>query len=919
MIKIFDANDRNFETAGNIVILPLKCNEFKKKSLNGWYIEVEIPIKYKDYIEKDKLCVIKTKSKLNPQAFRIGENIKKTNRKITFTANHVMFDAKDYFLVDVRPTNLNGLNALSYINERTDNISPFKIYSNVENVNTAYFIRKNLLEAWATIEERWNGVFDADNWNISFLQNVGHDNGESIIYGKNMQSMEIYEDWSNVVTRLYPVGYNELMLPEKYIESDVQYEKPYTKTVDFQTNLEQEEQTEENLVTELRTNATNYLEENKYPKVSYTTKSDINNNMEIGDTIQVLHPLVSIKTEVLEYEYNSITKKITSLTFGNFTRDVKAKFDNIKNTINQISQNVSKQETVIKQQTDLINSLNKNGYVYIDDNEILILDKIPKETAENVWRFGLGGIGFSSNGYEGPFEIAITMDGQINAEFITTGTMSVSRIEGLANKITQYDQSISEINLQLGKIQAKVNTIQDLTKNLNGTKTIVLEDCIAGDLLELHIYGNNAVFDYLYPSDTLFPSDTLYPYGDSRIVVIDGNNNSTTYELGVMEVLRQNGDICDEYVLKDGQAEVIRRINKDGSIKTTEEVEELGNFSIKLSNGTNTITIKNYSAEINIKYATKSDYTDIFATKVEMNSSIELNNEQINIELSKKTDNDKIIAAINMSTEKEEDGSQMQLQADKINLNGVVTANGRFKILEDGSMETVNGKFLGNIQAGSKIEGSTIIGSSIQAGDFDDFTVNDNGVVRCKNLYMLDDSSGQSTKFAIYSENQDRRINFSHSSIRFGKYSTNVGSTLELSNLGESGHIWCNGTVEAKKYSNISRVEEKENIFKLKENSKNRKIIRKAIEIIEDADICEYNFKEYSNTSIGLIIGDGYNTPEEVLSEEKKGIDIYSMVSLSWKAIQELLEIINKQKQEIKEIKERVEINESFIKNSRNT
>lgn len=361
------------------------------------------------------MCVVKTKSKLNPQAFRIGNDIKKTNRKITFTANHVMFDAEDYFLVDVRPTNQNGINALNYINERTDNVSPFTIYSNVENVNTAYFIRKNLLEAWATIEERWNGVFDADNWNISFLQSVGHDNGESIIYGKNMQSMEIYEDWSNVVTRLYPVGSNELMLPEKYIESDVQYKKPYTRTVEFQTELEQEDQTEETLIEELRTNAENYIEENKYPKVSYTTKSDINDDMEIGDTIQVLHPLVTIKTEVLEYQYDIISKKIKSLTFGNFTRDVKAKFDNIKNTINQIGQTVSNQQTVIQQQTDLINSLNKNGYVYIDDNEILILDKIPKEEAKNVWRFGLGGIGFSSNGYEGPFKVAITMDGQINA------------------------------------------------------------------------------------------------------------------------------------------------------------------------------------------------------------------------------------------------------------------------------------------------------------------------------------------------------------------------------------------------------------------------------------------------------------------------------------------------------------------------
>jgi len=205
MMKIFNANDRDFSTAGNVIIEATKCREFNKKSLNGWYIEVEMPIKYKEYIEKDKLCVIKTKSKLNPQAFRISDDIKYTNRKISFTANHVMFDAMNYLLLDVRPTNLNGINALNYINERTDIISPFTMFSNIENINTGYFIRKSLFEAWKTIEERWNGVFDADNWNISFLQSVGHDNGETIICGKNMQSMEIYEDWSNVVTKICPV------------------------------------------------------------------------------------------------------------------------------------------------------------------------------------------------------------------------------------------------------------------------------------------------------------------------------------------------------------------------------------------------------------------------------------------------------------------------------------------------------------------------------------------------------------------------------------------------------------------------------------------------------------------------------------------------------------------------------------------
>ena len=64
MIKIFNADDRNFGTNGNIAIKPIKCIETKKKSLNGWYIDVEIPIEYKDYIDKDKLFVVKTKSKI---------------------------------------------------------------------------------------------------------------------------------------------------------------------------------------------------------------------------------------------------------------------------------------------------------------------------------------------------------------------------------------------------------------------------------------------------------------------------------------------------------------------------------------------------------------------------------------------------------------------------------------------------------------------------------------------------------------------------------------------------------------------------------------------------------------------------------------------------------------------------------------
>lgn len=511
MIKIFNATDRDFSSAGNIIIEPIKCIEYKKKSLNGWYIEVEIPIKYKEYISKDKLCVVKTKSKLNPQAFRIGEEINYTTRRIKFIANHVMFDSKNYVLIDVRPTNQNGLNALNYINERTDKVSPFSIYSNVEYIDTAYFIRKNLLEAWTTIEERWGGVFEADNWNINFLSSVGNDNGETIRYGQDMQGFDIYEDWSTVCTKLCPVGYDGLLLPETYLESDVQYEQPYTRVIDFETSLETEEQTQENLLVELRRNARAYLEENKYPKVSYTIISNIKQKLEIGDTIKVVHPFVEIFTEVLEYQYNLISKKVISLTFGNYSRDVKAKFDNIKNSINKINEVLSKQEIAINNQSSLINTLNKKGYVYIDDNEILILDALPKEKAKNVWRFGLGGIGFSSNGYEGPFETAITMDGQINADFITTGTLAVSRIEGLAYLLSDYEKRISNINIELDSIKQNVGGIIDYKRKAEGTTEVYLENAVGIDVVELEIRGNKTYESNLFPSDDLFPSEQLYP------------------------------------------------------------------------------------------------------------------------------------------------------------------------------------------------------------------------------------------------------------------------------------------------------------------------------------------------------------------------------------------------------------------------
>ena len=68
-----------------------------------------------------------------------------------------------------------------------------------------------------------------------------------------------------------------------------------------------------------------------------------------------------------------------------------------------------------------------------------------------------------------------------------------------------------------------------------------------------------------------------------------------------------------------------------------------------------------------------------------------------------------VVAAINMSEE------EIKILANKIKLEGIVTANGNFKILEDGSMESVNGKFSGTV-TGTEINGGTVTGTKISGG-----------------------------------------------------------------------------------------------------------------------------------------------------------------------------------------------------------
>ena len=220
---------------------------------------------------------------------------------------------------------------------------------------------------------------------------------------------------------------------------------------------------------------------------------------------------------------------------------------------------------------------------------------------------------------------------------------SINQIDGkitqLAEQTTEHETKLTQQEQDVNGLKQKVSQVADLTREIEGIKTITLENCVEGELLELHIYGNNTVFKYQVLRDDLYLSNDLILGKDKSILIItDENNNSTEYDLLIPGVLRQNGTTCDEYILQNGTAKIIRRINEDGTIKDSEEVETLGTLSINLFKGTNKLTIQDFTAKINAKWAIQSDLTDTFATHVEVNTKIEENSTTIMSEVNKKVD-----------------------------------------------------------------------------------------------------------------------------------------------------------------------------------------------------------------------------------------------------------------------------------------
>lgn len=452
MLKIFSIDDEEFTSNGDIVLNAVRAKVHKEDN-GAFYLDIEAGLEYINYLVQGNIIVAPTPQ--GEQAFRIG-NVEQTKSKIRLKAYHLFYDSQNYLIQDSRVVEKDCNYALDYFNSNTDNLSPFNTLSNVQSINTLYCIRKSLYEAINEVLERWGGHLVRDNWNISIMNEIGQDNGVTIRYGKNLQDINCTYNWEDVVTKLLPVGKDGLMLPEVYLYSQTQYQIPYTKTISFNQDINEEdypdEETYQNaLIDDLRTQGQAYVNENCIPKVNYTLSANLEKVSDVGDTIQVIDERlnINITTNIISYDYDCILGKYTQLEFGNF----KQKLDNlISNITSQTNEAIEQNNQVLQvtlgaelqQAQDKIWNALGSSYVIYEGDKILVVDTLPKEQARNVIMINNGGIAFGQNGINGAFSSAWTIDNVLNMEQINVINLTANLIKGgtlkLGSNLNEYGQ-----------------------------------------------------------------------------------------------------------------------------------------------------------------------------------------------------------------------------------------------------------------------------------------------------------------------------------------------------------------------------------------------------------------------------------------------------------------------------------------------
>jgi phage minor structural protein len=470
IIKVYDSSETLFATNGIKTLHPLIA-EITKKDNDDYFIELRDIIDNLEYYQEG--MILRVSTPWGVQGFRCKNPSVKNNR-VECTAWHLSYDAKNYIIRDAYSVDKNCNDALDHFNSATDRTSPFITISDISTRTSARMVRKTLFEIYGElVNNYYGGHWYRDNWILGIKSSIGEDRGVVLAQNKNITNMEVSENWDEVCTKILAYttdGSSAIVLEDPYIELDEKlYDIDYTKIIKFENELNKDDYTTEDeyitaTKTWLREQANNYLQNNKLPKVNYSVEAKIDNISDVGDVIYIKHPKckVDITTNVIKVVYDAIRNKYIKIEFGNFKKEIKNLKNEIiaetsKNTEEKVEENKILLKKELEVATTKYDELLNDGNTIYEQNQILVVDTLPKEDAKYVLKIGLGGIGFSESGINGTFTSVWSLDGTLNmgainvinltASLIKGGTLKLGGVNNSSGTFELYDEANALIGL----------------------------------------------------------------------------------------------------------------------------------------------------------------------------------------------------------------------------------------------------------------------------------------------------------------------------------------------------------------------------------------------------------------------------------------------------------------------------------------
>lgn len=493
---LYPANAAEFSTFGIGTLTDTVSCEVTEERNGLFECLLKYPITGQHYGRIAKECIIKAKPNDTsvPQAFRIYRITKPLNGVVSIYGQHISYDLAN---VPVMPFTTESRSPQLILNQLLAGDSRFTCWTDYSeakpfSVTQPKSVRACLGGSEGSMLSIWHGEFEWDNFTVGFHTHRGHKTGVVIEYGKNLTALEQDEDNSDVYTQLLPYAVftaegaeseTVVTLPEEtlpIVSAEMVREK--TLIMDFTDRFDSGAAITAEM---LRAAANDYIRDNPLGAAIPTVKvsfeplwkqaeySALLEKVNLCDTVTIRHSAlgVSVSAMVVQTVYDCLAERYTSITLGSEKSSMITTISEVQSSVNKVQTTLGRfpklLQTAIGNATSRITG-QSGGYVVLhgDENgqpyELLILDAPNINDAVNVWRWNVGGLGFSHNGYNGPFETAITADGQIVADFITSGSLVANIIK--AGVIQSQDGS-SYWDLETGEVVLRAYaTSKEVTK-----------------------------------------------------------------------------------------------------------------------------------------------------------------------------------------------------------------------------------------------------------------------------------------------------------------------------------------------------------------------------------------------------------------------------------------------------------------------